>query len=1707
MATSTSLPTQAGGPGVGASPSGGLHHVSIPEDNVPDARSTSEPTTPAQSTAPTPQVSGTGETPSGSGSHPTGQNPASIVTTTTIPGLKKGTMLFLGRKAHAQRSDPLTKSFTEAVDGMRQEASGAAAAGPRADSGTSTKAIPESHSQQTSSAAMLAAYEFLNDLYPGTIEWETRLRNERFGDQDHEGAAAASTHDLSKTISDPYQQYNAQVAARANKYSMRWRSRAIESEQKVELGLGASVAVAHDSSFVVIADRSLRIHQFVDVTTESSSELRQNKSNVKGRLIQSSRAFEPQVEDDELTDEAPVGESEDSYESDPTDGFSDSSENDSDLDDSTAAVAQREHFRQQRSWRQRPFRGGILDGVLQILRPTFLHAHPTSEEQDKLHGNSATTKDAERLQDAAPGTTNDQSKPGEQFPKDDVALIFEERIEVRDYKAKSQRKRPSQRGVTATRGRADESQHHKLQRPSSTPYAQIPLDRSKLSLAVSLDRNIAATQERGILLVNSNGQYHFFSRAEGRASCVKWLLSSSPNVAVKTEFLTSYLSQDISNADLTPFDYMYSEHYTGSIPPFQLESHEQYRSHLLAGYESGRIELLDMRESRATEVVMPSSDQSAVKDIIVCPHDPYLFGAVSGFGVKFRDIRKPNDIVFDFTDSTEPLCADWHPTDPSILVVGGQRGAKVWSIWGLSPGGNRRANEAKKGFEIVANIPTTAACRMVRWRDRRPYELALTFDFADNSIYLYDVRRPFRARGVLPGHTGPVSGFSWSHFGNQIISAGTDGRLLTHDLRAAWKPLSVASACSLAWSPLGQLAMFAQPLPRDQSLVAPSGSTPSALHLVDELISKATTSGGSLTTGEVSRAMGNPAVVSYKLACKAAIFSSDQGLRLVDSIFPRESVDPFRVSAEQALSEPQASSPTASGLNEPKTPGTKIMSPFASSNRHSAFHNRNAVQQLIEQYTKRPRTQAKGDADAQTEAPSTAFMFSANIYAHAMAANFNPTIVPGEATKPGYVAIMDAPILPIPPTDRPSVFARLASGYLFTLHSAVPIVLRVLNKLRTRTLIDLARLLATDHSEQQHIPLSRLALPIKIRRNDLFLALCLVNAKVAQSCGAHLQAGVWITLYRVTLHSNLGWNMDEAENETDSINLYSTDESAIVLSGKVNLDELERSLERRFERNQLLSAGELKNVTDTACTEASSPFQTVPEITHFLLSQNGTRNENERQTSGWPNSNKAHPVSPVTPSPSMPPVDPDSPSSPRTPVATAQSLDEACRNVLQDISQRTPEVVVVTSILPRLMQFLLKMGDMQTLAAILITVRQTFFEVTSDSDSAPSPLANLTSAILEVDDGEIESSILQGECPLPPPVAKAITSVKEELAEESRFLLGYSEHDISLAFGEVPKPHSMCSMESRITKPHLVLTDVANSTLLSATHLSPQTTAGLLRKICRVLSIPSLIRPRDIQLLPSPPPLAFIKFGVIPWTRQRDVISAATGLLERHHFRLRVTELMRFRGPISIKPMLDAPELRFALESGFYWPRHGEYSHRWLPGYPYAVRIADISARLVNTQRKIVLRKSLHEPHERRDSGETNCVACTIHPEEIEIEGQVIRSSSGAGAGVCAVCHRSYSGLILICARCGHGGHLNHMLEWWSQALSQDILSTSDAWSDDEAQMFGDISGLSTLCPTGCGHNCVYPNHPMIRYELPPVKSASSLRKVGNQLKRILQAK
>ncbi len=75
--------------------------------------------------------------------------------------------------------------------------------------------------------------------------------------------------------------------------------------------------------------------------------------------------------------------------------------------------------------------------------------------------------------------------------------------------------------------------------------------------------------------------------------------------------------------------------------------------------------------------------------------------------------------------------------------------------------------------------------------------------------------------------------------------------------------------------------------------------------------------------------------------------------------------------------------------------------------------------------------------------------------------------------------------------------------------------------------------------------------------------------------------------------------------------------------------------------------------------------------------------------------------------------------------------------------------------------------------------------------------------------------------------------------------------------------------------------------------------------------------------------------------------------------------------------------------------------------------------------------------------------ACPLCSKPLQ-SGQKCCKNCRRKIGLCFLCHEPSNGLIVMCVGCGHSGHLNHAIEWFTSLDNH----------------------FREYCPTGCGHKC-----------------------------------
>ncbi|KAJ8540734.1 hypothetical protein ON010_g12492 [Phytophthora cinnamomi] len=159
------------------------------------------------------------------------------------------------------------------------------------------------------------------------------------------------------------------------------------------------------------------------------------------------------------------------------------------------------------------------------------------------------------------------------------------------------------------------------------------------------------------------------------------------------------------------------------------------------------------------------------------------------------------------------LSIDWHPTDANVLASGGRdRYVKIWELGDV--------RQPKQTIQTIASVGRVA------WRPTCVTHIATSASLMDNSIHVWDTKRPFIPVASMKGHSDIASGISWMdtpvspNFGQpeipgdweghdywqHMLACSKDGTLKLHSLADSFKPHQSLPTTALALNSKGQVA-------------------------------------------------------------------------------------------------------------------------------------------------------------------------------------------------------------------------------------------------------------------------------------------------------------------------------------------------------------------------------------------------------------------------------------------------------------------------------------------------------------------------------------------------------------------------------------------------------------------------------------------------------------------------------------------------------------------------------------------------------------------------------------------------------------------------------------------------------------------------------------------------------------------------------------
>ncbi|XP_058130131.1 GATOR complex protein WDR24 [Anopheles ziemanni] len=206
---------------------------------------------------------------------------------------------------------------------------------------------------------------------------------------------------------------------------------------------------------------------------------------------------------------------------------------------------------------------------------------------------------------------------------------------------------------------------------------------------------------------------------------------------------------------------------------------------LISGSQDGTIKCFDLRMDK-TAINTYFSNSESVRDVKFSPHAPNTFAAVSENGtVQLWDIRRTDRCTAQFTAHSGPIyTCDWHPNQ-SWLATGSRD--KQIKVWNTNP--KNSSLETTKNVSLEYTVHTIAVVGRVRWRPDKMYHIASCALVVDNSIYIWDLRRPYIPYASFNEHSNVTTGIAFK--GNDrhvLLSTSKDSTIFKHVFKDAKRP-------------------------------------------------------------------------------------------------------------------------------------------------------------------------------------------------------------------------------------------------------------------------------------------------------------------------------------------------------------------------------------------------------------------------------------------------------------------------------------------------------------------------------------------------------------------------------------------------------------------------------------------------------------------------------------------------------------------------------------------------------------------------------------------------------------------------------------------------------------------------------------------------------------------------------------------------------
>lgn len=219
---------------------------------------------------------------------------------------------------------------------------------------------------------------------------------------------------------------------------------------------------------------------------------------------------------------------------------------------------------------------------------------------------------------------------------------------------------------------------------------------------------------------------------------------------------------------------------------------------LVSGSKDSTVWLYDLRSAEPSTCFASNQDDS-IRDIKFCleskMQDTFVTAGDSGT-IRFWDARRPDRALKEFiAHSSQVYSIALNPQIQSKNLIATAGRDKYIRIWDWS----KNTPQFLYTVEMMAIITRVSWCPDNLWHVACCFAPPSGFVSSDNTIYVWDIRRPYIPYASFNSHTRTCTDMSWptSGHGDTFLSCGKDGKLIMNYTDSALRPIVYANTVTI----------------------------------------------------------------------------------------------------------------------------------------------------------------------------------------------------------------------------------------------------------------------------------------------------------------------------------------------------------------------------------------------------------------------------------------------------------------------------------------------------------------------------------------------------------------------------------------------------------------------------------------------------------------------------------------------------------------------------------------------------------------------------------------------------------------------------------------------------------------------------------------------------------------------------------------------